>query len=87
MHKVNCKQTKVAKVNERVRLGRCLHCEQPAMRRGLCMSHYRLFLRQRAAKTKKTLKDEFEARCVHEGLVLPVQRMRVSRLNDPFSDI
>lgn len=80
------KRTLAGQVTDRVRSGKCLLCDDPAVRRGLCMNHYQLFLRRRDARGNSD-GVQFEAACIREGKILAVGKMRELKSNDPFADI
>lgn len=73
-------------VTERVRSCKCLLCDDPATRRGLCMNHYQTFLRRRAVRGEKD-GALFEETCIREGKILGLGKMRELKANDPFADL
>ena len=73
-------------VTERVRSGKCLLCDDQAVRRGLCMNHYQTFLRRRDRRGEKD-GSVFEEACIREGKILALGKMRELKTNDPFADI
>lgn len=73
-------------VEERAREGRCLLCDEKADRRGICFRHYHLFRRRLMSKPKNQ-QAAFETAAIKEGKILPVNRMRALKFNDPFADL
>jgi hypothetical protein len=80
------KRSLANKVTERVRSGKCLLCDKPAVRRGLCMNHYMIFRRRRNLKGG-TDGAVFEESCIREGKILAVNEMRKLKSDDPFGDL
>ena len=84
MSNTTAKRSIARQVEEQVRSGVCLVCKAKAVRRGLCMNHYQLFLRR--FKAKGETRDEFEAACIREGKILAVGQMREIKQDDPFAN-
>lgn len=65
-------------------LKKCLQCEKPVHRRGLCTTHY-----SRYDNARKRLSGEqqrvFEETLVKAGLLLPIVTRRLEE--DPYSDL
>lgn len=80
------KRTLVAKIEERVKSGKCLVCEDEGkMKRGLCGRHYMAFRRMQAAKPRDERVD-FEANAIREGKILAVNEVRRITTDNPFAD-
>jgi hypothetical protein len=81
------KRTLAAQVEQRVKSGLCLVCESQAVRRGLCMNHYQMFLRRMRDRDGKSEQLNFEASCIYDGKILPVHEMRKIKQDDPFANV
>ena len=67
---------------DRVRSGRCLLCESPHAKRGLCDAHYQRHL---ATKRKGGKSRAWMRLLISEGLILPAQAIREVGTNpNPF---
>lgn len=84
---IKVKPAKAAEVQERVKSETCLCCESPAELRGVCDTHYRLFLRRMREQGNKEAQAEFEAKAIRNGLILPSGQMRTIKRTDPFSEL
>lgn len=82
---VAAKRSIAGQVEDRVKAGKCLVCEESATRRGLCMNHYQTFLRRQREKGSPEEQAAFEEACIREGKILPVHQMRVIKRDDPFN--
>lgn len=80
------KRSIASQVTERVRSGKCLLCEDQAVRRGLCMNHYQTFLRRRESRGRED-GALFEEACIREGKILALGKMRELKTDDPFADL
>lgn len=84
MAEVTAKKSLQAIVKERVRSNKCLVCDGPCERRGLCQRHYATFLRQ----LRERPRDErvaYEEALIREGKILAIQQMRELKRDDPFA--
>lgn len=75
---------------DRVKEGKCLHCDEKPTRRGLCERHYQLFRRNKLAKPNTRERAEFEKQAIEQAKILPIQQMRELQRdssNDPFADM
>lgn len=84
---VTAKRKVAGKVEERVKAGKCLHCEAAGTRRGLCMRHYQQFLARMRERGNKAAQAEFEANAIREGKVLAIGQCREIKREDPFGDL
>lgn len=80
------KRTIASQVTDRVRSGKCLLCDESAVRRGLCMNHYQTFLRRMYAKGRED-GVAFQEACIREGKILAVGKMRELKSDDPFANV
>ena len=55
-------------VDSRLEAGKCLHCDQPAERRGLCWCHYGRFRTALQEQPKRT-RGELEVKMIEQGMV------------------
>jgi hypothetical protein len=75
------------KVLERVKSRKCLNCENPAKRRGLCNQCYLKFRNKKAGLESTADRLAFEMNCVQAGKILAVGKVRELRTPNPFSDV
>lgn len=73
----------VAEIRERVKAGKCLHCDADATRRGLCVNCYFAFRRAKAGKSRAEA-IELETRAIKAGKILPVNYCRQIKSPNPF---
>lgn len=78
------KRSIAAKVDDRARSKKCLHCEVTATKRGLCDRHYLFFVRTLAAKPDRE-RIEFEDACIREGKILASHAIRKINSDNPFA--
>ena len=81
------KRTVESKVQERVKGGKCLVCEDAADYRGLCHRHYRLFLRLQKERDSKQQRAEFEQSAIRDGLILAPGFVRDIKRENPFASL
>lgn len=67
----------------RVKAGKCLHCDKPASRRGLCGTHYFAYRRAKAGKTRAEA-IELDTKAIQAGKILPDGMTRQIRSPNPF---
>lgn len=75
---------------ERVKEGKCLHCDEKPTRRGLCERHYQLFRRSMLNKPNTRERAEFEKQAIEQAKILPIQQMREltrDASDDPFAEL
>jgi len=80
------KRSKAAQIEERVKSGKCLVCDELATRRGVCFRHYQMFLRYLASKPDAD-RAETEVRAIQEGRILGVNQVRAIKQENPFADL
>lgn len=87
MSKVSAKRSVAEAVADRVRQGKCIHCDEETYARGCCSKHYQQFQYKLSEKPDDE-KADFEAAAIREGLILPVGATRKLRGSDnPFADL
>jgi hypothetical protein len=76
-------KTKQETTKERVRSGKCLHCESAEHQRGLCVKHYMQFRRTMLALPKKQQAD-FEREQIAAENILAAGHVRILTTDNPF---
>ncbi len=77
------RRTEPAKVLDRIKANKCLHCENEYRKRGLCQKHYSQFLRELNAAPKKD-RSNFELNAIQTGKILAVGRVVEIRSDNVF---
>ena len=72
-------------VEERVKAGKCLCCENPALKRGLCHQCYYKWRSLRLAIGSQAKRASYDARLIRAGKLLAPQAVREIRASSPFS--
>jgi hypothetical protein len=73
------------KVKQRMRDGKCLHCDGNEHQRGLCAKHYMQFRRTMLALPKNKQRN-FEAAQIESGNVLAAGHIRELTTDNPFKE-
>jgi len=84
MAEATLKRTIVAAVHDRVKTGKCLHCDDKATRRGLCMRHY-LEFRRNLFRQPVRERCDFELDNIRDGNILPQHYARKVKYQSPFA--
>lgn len=70
---------------QRMRAGKCLHCDSPEHQRGLCVRHYMQFRRTMLAEPK-SMRREFEKQQIAAGNILAAGQIRELTTDNPFRE-
>lgn len=84
MVQATAKRTIVKEVQDRVKTGKCLHCDKDAIRRGVCHNHYMMFWNALKDQPRKD-RPEFEIKAIHDGKILASGQMRELTKPNPFT--
>ena len=71
------------KIKGRIQAGKCLLCDKPATRRGLCVEHYFAFRRALVGLSKGEV-EKLKNRSVLAGKILPANYARKVKRPNPF---
>jgi len=72
-------------VKQRMRAGKCLHCDGKEHQRGLCAKHYMQF-RRAMLSLPKSKQRNFEAAQIESGNVLAAGHIRDLTTDNPFKE-
>lgn len=76
-----------AVIKERVTAGKCLCCDRPLLKRGLCYQCYYAWRNSKNALPTKAKQLEFDAKLIRDGKLLPAQGVRQYTRNSVFNDV
>jgi hypothetical protein len=74
-------------VIERVKAGKCLCCDNPSLKRGLCHQCYYKWRTFRASIGSAAKRGGYDARLIRSGKLLEPQAVRAMKTNSVFSKV
>ena len=83
---VEPKRTIARAIWERAKTGKCLHCDLPAYRRGICYRHYYQY-KTNLRSTPRDRRKLFHDTAVREGKILPNRQGQRPNAEDVFEDV
>lgn len=76
-----------AVIQERVAARKCLCCDRPLLKRGLCYQCYYAWRNTKLALPTKSKQLEFDAKLIRDGKLLPAQGVRQYTRDSVFNDV